>query len=77
MPSVQATSSSVGTGKFPDKSNAGDSLWKNDGIVTGNLACHGLLALEKKSVLTGNLKVGSLTIADGAKHNGQVRMGPF
>ena len=30
--------------------------------------------LEKKSVLTGNLKVG-LTIADGAKHNGQVRMG--
>ncbi|MGB0328139.1 MAG: bactofilin family protein [Akkermansiaceae bacterium] len=50
---------------------------KIDGIVTGNLTCHGLLALEKKSVLTGNLKVGSLTIADGAKHNGQVRMGPF
>ena len=48
-----------------------------DGVVTGNLACHGLLALEKKAVLTGNLKVGRLTIADGATHNGQVRMGPF
>ena len=48
-----------------------------DGLVTGNLACHGLLALEKKAILTGNLKVGSLTVADGAKHNGQVRMGPF
>jgi cytoskeletal protein CcmA (bactofilin family) len=50
---------------------------KIDGIVTGNLACRGLLALEKKSILTGNLKVGRITIADGAKHNGQVRMGPF
>ena len=48
-----------------------------DGLVTGNLACQGLLALEKKAILTGNLKVGSLSMADGAKHNGQVRMGPF
>lgn len=50
---------------------------KIDGIVTGNLACHGLLTLEKKSILTGNLKVGRLSIAEGAKHNGQVRTGPF
>ena len=50
---------------------------KIDGIVTGNLACHGLLILEKKSVLTGNIKVGRLSIAEGAKHNGQVRTEPF
>ncbi len=50
---------------------------KIDGIVTGNLACRGLLALEKKATLTGNIKVGTLTVADGAKHTGQIRMGGF
>lgn len=48
-----------------------------DGLVTGNLTCRGLLALEKKAVLTGNLKVGRLAVADGAKHHGQIRMGAF
>lgn len=48
-----------------------------DGVVTGNLRCHGLLALEKKAVLNGDLKVGRLTVAEGAKHNGQVSMGTF
>jgi cytoskeletal protein CcmA (bactofilin family) len=48
-----------------------------DGIVTGHLACRGLLALEKKATLTGNIKVGRLTVADGAKHTGQIQMGGF
>jgi cytoskeletal protein CcmA (bactofilin family) len=48
-----------------------------DGVVSGNLSCRGLLVLEKKAVLNGNLKVGRLTVAEGAKHNGQVRMGAF
>jgi len=50
---------------------------KIDGLVTGNLACRGCLALEKKATLTGNIKVGTLTVADGAKHTGQIQMGGF
>ncbi len=50
---------------------------KIDGLVTGHLACRGLLALEKKATLTGNIKVGRLTVADGAKHTGQIQMGGF
>lgn len=50
---------------------------KIDGLVTGHLTCHGLLALEKKATLTGNIKVGRLTVADGAKHTGQIQMGGF
>lgn len=48
---------------------------KIDGFVTGHLACRGLLALEKKATLTGNIKVGRLTVSDGAKHTGQIQMG--
>ena len=48
-----------------------------DGLVTGHLACRGLLALEKKATLTGNIKVGRLTVAEGAKHTGQIQMGGF
>lgn len=48
-----------------------------DGLVTGNLTCRGRLALEKKATLTGNVKVGTLTVADGAKHTGQIQMGGF
>ncbi len=48
-----------------------------DGNVSGDLACRGRLALEKKATLTGNIKVGSLTVADGAKHRGQIQMGAF
>ena len=44
-------------------------------FVTGHLACRGLLALEKKATLTGNIIVGRLTISDGAKHTGQIQMG--
>ena len=48
-----------------------------DGLVTGSLSCRGLLALEKRATLTGNIKVGRLTVADGAKHSGQIQMGGF
>ncbi|YCM45431.1 polymer-forming cytoskeletal protein [Verrucomicrobiaceae bacterium 227] len=48
-----------------------------DGLVSGNIDCHGRLALEKKATLTGNIKVGTLTVADGAKHSGQIQMGRF
>ncbi len=50
---------------------------KIDGVVTGNISCRGLLALEKKATLIGDIKVGSLTVADGAKHSGQIQMGAF
>lgn len=46
-----------------------------DGLVTGTIVCKGRLSLEKKSVLTGNIKVGRLAIAEGAKHQGQIQMG--
>jgi cytoskeletal protein CcmA (bactofilin family) len=48
-----------------------------DGLVTGSIACRGRLSLEKKATLTGNIKVGTLTVADGAKHTGQIQMGRF
>lgn len=48
-----------------------------DGLVTGDITCRGLLALEKKATLTGNIKVGTLTVSEGAKHSGQIQMGTF
>lgn len=48
-----------------------------DGLVTGNISCRGRLSLEKKATLAGNIKVGTLTVADGAKHTGQIQMGRF
>ena len=48
-----------------------------DGLVTGDISCRGLLALEKKATLTGNIKVGTLTVSEGAKHSGQIQMGAF
>ena len=50
---------------------------KIDGLVTGDIDCRGRLALEKRSTLTGNVRVGTLTVADGAKHTGQIQMGRF
>lgn len=46
-----------------------------DGLVTGTIICRGRLSLKKKAVLTGNIKVGRLVIAEGAKHQGQIQMG--
>lgn len=48
-----------------------------DGVVTGNIVCKGHLTLEKKALLTGDIKVGTLSVADGAKHSGQIQMGGF
>lgn len=46
-----------------------------DGVVIGSIHCKGKLALLKKATLTGNIHVGSLTVAEGAKHHGQISMG--
>ncbi|MGJ8695090.1 MAG: polymer-forming cytoskeletal protein [Verrucomicrobiaceae bacterium] len=46
-----------------------------DGVVTGNIACSGLLRLEKKALLNGNVRVGRLAIEEGARHHGQIQMG--
>lgn len=48
-----------------------------DGLVTGQISCRGRLALEKRATLTGDIRVGTLTVADGAKHSGQIQMGGF
>lgn len=48
-----------------------------DGLITGNITCRGKLSLEKRATLTGDIKVKSLTISDGAKHTGQIQMGGF
>lgn len=46
-----------------------------DGVVIGNIQCKGKLSLLKKATLTGDIHVGSLTVAEGAKHSGQISMG--
>jgi len=46
-----------------------------DGQVEGNVECKGRLALHKKATLIGDIKVGSLSIDAGAKHQGQISMG--
>lgn len=46
-----------------------------DGEVIGNINCRGKLSLLKKATLTGDIHVGSLTVAEGAKHTGQISMG--
>ncbi|MGE9268811.1 MAG: polymer-forming cytoskeletal protein [Verrucomicrobiales bacterium] len=45
-----------------------------DGTVKGNIRCQGKLSLLKKATLKGDISVGSLTVAEGAKHHGQIRM---
>ncbi len=46
-----------------------------DGLISGNIHCSGLLSLKKKAILTGNIKIGRLAIAEGAQHHGQIQMG--
>ncbi len=48
-----------------------------DGEAIGNIVCSGELILEKKSKLTGDIKVGKLIIDPTAIHEGQVKMGNF
>ncbi len=46
-----------------------------DGNVTGNFDCTGKLALQKKATLTGNIKVATMVIEEGARHNGRMSIG--
>lgn len=46
-----------------------------DGLISGNIHCKGLLSLQKKAILTGNVKVGRIAIAEGAQHHGEIQMG--
>ncbi len=46
-----------------------------DGTVTGDIHCRGKLSLLKKATLIGDIHVASLTVAEGAKHHGQISMG--
>ena len=46
-----------------------------DGLVEGDIQCKGHLALHKKATLHGNIKVGTLSVDEGAKHVGQISMG--
>ncbi len=46
-----------------------------DGNVTADIYCRGLLALQKRATLHGDIKVGRLAVAEGAKHSGKIQMG--
>jgi len=43
-----------------------------DGEVHGNIVCKGKVELAPKAKLIGNLRVRSLEISEGAKHQGQI-----
>ena len=43
-----------------------------DGNVTAHLICSGKLHLKKKALLNGNLKVATMVIDKGARHNGKI-----
>ena len=46
-----------------------------DGTVTGNFECSGKLALQKKATLTGDIRVATMSVEEGAKHNGRISIG--
>ena len=46
-----------------------------DGSVTGHFICSGKLHLKKKAVLNGNVKVATMAIDKGARHNGKMSIG--
>ncbi len=46
-----------------------------DGTTTGNFTCTGKLELKKRATLTGDIKVATMTMEEGAKHNGQMSIG--
>lgn len=45
-----------------------------DGTVTGDIHCMGRLTLHKRATLRGDISIASLSIAEGASHEGMVRM---
>ena len=42
-----------------------------DGEVTGHFTCSGKLHLKKKATLSGNIKVVTMAVDEGARHHGQ------
>lgn len=46
-----------------------------DGEVTGNFTCTGKLHLKKKATLTGDIKVATMAVDEGARHHGRMAIG--
>ncbi|MBK1854297.1 polymer-forming cytoskeletal protein [Verrucomicrobiaceae bacterium 5K15] len=46
-----------------------------DGNVTGHFECSGKLILRKKATLTGDIKVATMAVEEGARHNGRMSIG--
>jgi len=46
-----------------------------DGNVTGNFTCTGKLHLKKKATLNGDIKVATMVVEEGARHNGRISIG--
>lgn len=46
-----------------------------DGRVEGDIHCEGRLALHKKATLQGDIRVGTLSVDEGARHTGKISMG--
>lgn len=46
-----------------------------DGNVTGHFECSGKLALQKKATLTGDIKVATMAVEEGARHHGSISIG--
>ena len=46
-----------------------------DGEVTGNFTCTGKLHLKKKATLSGDIKVATMAVDEGARHHGQISIG--
>ncbi|MGB0774526.1 MAG: polymer-forming cytoskeletal protein [Akkermansiaceae bacterium] len=46
-----------------------------DGAVTGNFTCAGKLSLKKKATLTGDIKVATMEVEEGARHHGRISIG--
>ncbi len=46
-----------------------------DGAAVGNFTCSGKLQLKKKATITGDITVKTMTMEEGAKHNGRMSIG--
>ncbi len=46
-----------------------------DGTVSGHFTCHGKLHLKKKATLTGDIKVATMAVDEGASHHGRITIG--
>lgn len=46
-----------------------------DGNAIGNFTCSGKLQLKKKATLTGDIKVATMAVEEGARHSGRIAIG--